>query len=76
MELMLHAKQAIKEVMDSLLHDRYRPAEKMLARIFKIEQGFINTMHPDFVKERENFLQGNIDRMKKIKKEAETNRKK
>ena len=49
LEVMTYAKHAIHKIMEKILMDCYKPTESMLNNIFKIEQGYINTRHPDFI---------------------------
>lgn len=56
LEVMTYAKQAIQKIMEKILMNCYRPTEGMLNNIFKIEQGYINTRHPDFIQQREKLL--------------------
>ena len=48
--------KAITKVVEDILKKCLGPTELMVDQIFKIEKGFINTKHPDFVHQRELIL--------------------
>lgn len=48
--------KAITEVMEDIIKRMLGPTEHMIEQIFKIEKGFINTKHPDFIHQRELIL--------------------
>jgi len=56
LEVMGNAKQAVHKIMEELLKTCLKPTEGMLSNIFRIEQGYINTRHPDFIVQREKLL--------------------
>ena len=51
-----HARNAILRIMNDVLLKCQQPTINMLNNIFKIEIGYINTKHPEFIKEREKML--------------------
>jgi len=56
LEYLYKAKEALLRVAVDILTSCLVPSEGMLSNIFRIEIGYINTRHPDFIRHREQLI--------------------
>lgn len=53
LEFLHKAREAVLKVAQDIMANCLMPSEAMLANLFKVEIGYINTRNPDFIKQRE-----------------------
>jgi len=71
LEIMDNLKKALGSAMAGFLTALYKPAEGMINNIFKIETGFINTKHPEFIRARESIFKNNPQQLRKPSSQSE-----
>lgn len=55
-DVLSNARNAVLQIMSDILVRCNNPTQMMLTNIFKIETGYINTKHPEFITQRERLL--------------------
>lgn len=55
-DVLSNARTAIMKIMNDVLTRCNQPTQQMLNNIFRIETGYINTKHPEFINQRERLL--------------------
>jgi replication fork clamp-binding protein CrfC len=55
-DVLSNARNAVLKIMSDVLVRCNHPTQQMLSNIFKIETGYINTKHPEFINMREKLL--------------------
>ena len=56
LEFLFRAREAVLRVALDILAQCMIPSEAMLTNLFKVEIGYINTRHPDFIRQREQLV--------------------
>lgn len=56
LDIMEKARSSMIDTMIKILDSCFEPTQSMLENIFRIETGYINTRHPEFIRERERLF--------------------
>lgn len=55
-DVLNNARNAVLQIMSDILTKCNNPTQLMLQNIFRIETGYINTKHPEFISQRERLM--------------------